>query len=783
MKCKRHWSAWFRRCRIDEQHVGSGRLIRIAALVSCLLPPRAAAQSGGQADVAIQGYYMAGQQQSVNDTSGFSLHLQQFLPKFGLLDAVLEDYGSQGRWRQGENAVQLRGLPWLGYRWTLAGGDFRVSPLLVSNPFTNVYFPDLNLRGVEIESTRGNSTYSLFYGAQTLFQGPRIPFRIATGERAMGSTFNYHIGERLQFGLRLMRLTAEPNPSNTFLFPLNRRFSAVNNAAVQTLYRPFPELTLFAEASASAATGSTVNPVTPDRPLSFFAGAAYESSRITVRANYSDQGVFYLPVAGYYAGDRRGPFVELRLKPFRRLELFGSASAYRNNRSDDAQEPVYVSSSKSAGVSAELPGRFTLSGQANWLGFDSSDTRTATHSDNRQWTATLNRPLGRQNFRLTYRDMQFTTNGQVTRQVSREFEDLVQTSHLTIGGAVRLDSTIGTETRNTVFTRASAQLRLRRLTAYSYLDIGRDMVNRTVFSTNAITTSIFGVTAQLPSDWTLQAEAFRNSLSMTVNAANVFLLQSQGVIVPATFAGLDQWSLFIRANKQIHWGERLPQQALDRYTAERIPITGTVEGEVYEFTREGKRPVAGIPVTVDNSRLMLTNASGEYRMQAIPEGQHDIGLRIEEIPANFEPGPNYLRTVLINTRRTSRLDFEVIRLGQVCGRIQDAPDPRELVSVVIHLRPGTTYTTPNADGSFCFYNLRPGTYQIALDVASLPPLTRLDGPDSVPVQLDIERPPDIAEFRLRRIFESKPVRRKILPPSGGTSSHPPTNAFGKEQNK
>lgn len=736
--------------------------IRIAGFVALLVPFAATPQSGGQADIAVQGYYLSGRQQSLSDTSGLSMRFQQFLPKFGLLDGVVENYGSQGRWRQGDNSLQLRGLAWLGYRWTLAGGDFRVSPLLTTNPFTNIYYPELNLRGAKIETTRGNASFSLFYGAQTLFQGPRIPFRMKTGEFALGATVRYRLGESLQLGLRIMRLTAEPGPGASFLFPLNRRFDTVNNAALQALYHPSSAFSIFAEASASVAAGKESNTVTADRPLSFFVGAAYESQRVTARANYSDQGVFYLPIAGYFAGDRRGPFGEIRVRPFAALELFASASEYRNNREHNRSEATFTSQSGTAGLSLRLPSRFTLSAQLTRLRFESSQDDTTTRSNNQQWTATLNRPVGRNNFRLTYRDMRFTTNSRPGRQVSREFEDMLQFRRLVVGGAVRLDSTLGTETRNTVFTRASAQLRLSRVTAYSYFDIGRDVVNRSVFSTNAVNSTILGATTQLPGNWSFQVEAFRNTLTMMLNPGNVFLLQSQGVTVPATFAGLDQWSLFVRVSKQLRWGESLPIQGLDRYTAERIPITGIVEGEVFELNGGTRRPVAGIPVTVDGSRTSLTNASGAYRLEAIPEGQHEIALLLTELPANFDPGSNHTRTVLVSTRRTTQLDFEVIRLAEVCGQVLDAPDPLELGTVVIRLRPTANYTTPETDGSFCFHNLRPGRYQVELDTSSLPPLTQLSGPNGVAVQMDPDRNRHAIEFHLRKVFESKPVRRRVL---------------------
>jgi len=43
------------------------------------------------------------------------------------------------------------------------------------------------------------------------------------------------------------------------------------------------------------------------------------------------QGTLYYPLAGYYAGDRQGPFVEATVRPLKGLQLYGSASRYRNN--------------------------------------------------------------------------------------------------------------------------------------------------------------------------------------------------------------------------------------------------------------------------------------------------------------------------------------------------------------------------------------------------------------------------------------------------------------------
>ena len=751
----------------------SRRRALAAGLLAALFAPQLAAQRGGQADIAAQGYYLTGQGTLI-DTSGLALRFQELIPDLGLLSGSVESYGSQGRLRQGDDYLQLRGLRWLGYRWNLTGGDFRVPTILTGNPFTNLFYPELNLRGFEVEVSRENLKASAFIGEQTLFEGPRIPFRRTTGEHVLGGTVNYRFGSSLEVGLRLMNITENPNQLDNFLFPVNRRFSMVNVGALQATYHPFKRFRVFAETSASRGDLAASPVRSNSNPLSLFAGAAYESDLLTVRANYADQGALYLPIAGYFAGDRRGPFGEVHLRPIKRVDLFGSASEYTNNRENDTNVPTFHSMSVSAGISLQLPSKFTLSGQFSTLRFNSTDAASMTRSDNQEWTATLNRPLGRQNLRFTYREMKLVNNQLPTRQISREAEDLVQFHNFLVGGSMRLDSTASDQHRNTVFVRGIAQVRLHRLTAYSYVDLGRDLVNQSVFATNSVNSTIFGLTAGLPNNWNLQAEGFRNTLAMALNPSNVFILQGQGVYGPSTFAGIDQWSLYFRVSKHLRWGEALPSEGLDRFTTEHVPITAVVEGTVYEVTAQGRQPVAGIPVGVDNSRFAVTSASGNYRLDSVPEGLHDVALRISELPAEFEPGAVQDRNMVISTRRTNKLDFEVYRLGDICGRVLSPPD-LVLDTVVVRLKSTPHYTTPADDGSFCFHNLRSGSYEVELDTTTLPEQTLVAGPTQIPFVLDARTSDGNApkpEFRIERHVEVKPVRRKVLN-SQESASEPP----------
>ena len=75
-------------------------------------------ETRGQADIALQGYYLGGSQ-SLSTTSGVSMRFSDFLPGLGLLSGNLESYGSD-RMRRWILAGFLLGLAGL-MRWQLLG--------------------------------------------------------------------------------------------------------------------------------------------------------------------------------------------------------------------------------------------------------------------------------------------------------------------------------------------------------------------------------------------------------------------------------------------------------------------------------------------------------------------------------------------------------------------------------------------------------------------------------------------------------------------------------------
>ena len=707
-------------------------------------PP--AARPGGQGEVAFQGYYLSGNQQDLQNTTGTAFRFQQFLPRFGLLSGSFEGYGSQNRFQTGDNFLELRGLPWAGHYWTLAAGDFRTPSSLVEFPFNNIFTPEIEARGVKVQAVHGDTQYIFFGGEETLTAGPRVAYRITAPQTVMGASAVRKVAPHLLMGARVIRFSASPQSiaDHPYLFPAGRTAGLARTAAVQALYAPAKRLKVYAEASRPIDSG--------ERSLtSVVAGFSWDSAVFGLKANYVSQGILYFPLAGYFSGDRRGPFGEARVRPWKGLELFASASQYRNNLERDASLPVLTSSSTSAGVSALLPGKVSFTGQVSTVRFsDQAPGQDTATSDNRQISAAVARGIGRQTVQLNWREISLDMQPSRQRQRSTELGDTYQFRHFSLGGAARYQQVAGAQRMNSIFVRGLAQVNAGPVSAFANIEVGNDLANQTVFSTEAYRTSVVGVSLRLPGRWNLQTEMFRNQLNLTLNQESVFLLQD-GVALAgmspaaASLNAFSQWSVFFRLSKQLQWGGGLPSESAATIASSTVKLTGNVEGVVRQKTLAAAAIAASIPVILDNGRTVLSGPDGHYVFDNVPEGVHEVGLALAELPADFDPGEVQSNRIVVQPRRAVRADFEVLPLSEISGRVA-GPEKAALEDIVIRLLPGTRYTSTRKDGSFTFHNVREGDFEVAIDPRTLPDGAELQSPATLGASVRIGAPLPPVEF-------------------------------------
>jgi hypothetical protein len=325
---------------------------------------------------------------------------------------------------------------------------------------------------------------------------------------------------------------------------------------------------------------------------------------------------------------------------------------------------------------------------------------------------------------------------------------------------VRWQQSAGTDRRNSLFYRGSAQGQVGRVTAYANIEIGSDLANQTIFSTSSYSTSVIGLAVKLFRNWNLQTEVFRNKLNMDLNEESIFVLQGGGAAMSQDLTALSQWSFLFRLTKQLRWGGGLPYEGLEQSAAQAAPLVGTVDGTVRIQALGGPTPAAGIPVSLDGHRVATTTADGSYHFNDVPEGVHDVALALAELPADFDPGAQSQAQLLVQPRRVVRADFQVLPLLSIEGKV-DGPEG-SLEGVLIRLAPGGRYTTTDRDGRFAFYNVHEGDYEVALDQQSLPENGQLRSEGSVRARVRVgARTPPIG-FSFAVITPSKPIRTIVI---------------------
>jgi hypothetical protein len=720
--------------------------------------------NGGFADVALQGYYLGGNSQGVTALSGTAISFRDYFPQIGLISGNLEGYEQNTQGKLGDNYLELKGFLWNDRRWNVTGGDFRVPANPVTFPFQNYFSPLIGLRGAEVEMSDGRRAYTLFWGVETLTAGARVGFRISVPQQVLGGSVKQTVGH-LEVSARYLHLSSPDDAPDRFpqYFSANRSFREADILTVAAYHSLTSRLKLYSDATLSRTERIPGLDPVADVPLSWVSGLVWDGPKLTIRANYGSQSTSYLPVLGYYAGDRRGPFAEAHYKLFKGLDVYGSGMQSRNNLENNPAVPTLTLTGVSGGASAALPWHMSLGGE-----FSSYNILTANPpalggdqlSKNSQYSASLSKAIAHHSFALSLRELDLNSPSYRQKQNTAEFGDTFQFSRFSAGTALRFQQTNTGQLSNSLFFRGNLQAHFGPVNAYVQAEIGNDLINKSVFATNTVNTTVAGVNVRGLWGWSLQAEVFRNSLTAALNPENIFILETRGQGVSTVLSDLNQWSAYIRLNKRFKWGPPLPDET-DRFIHDQRPLVGTIVGFVRETGANGLGGVAEVPVVLDGSRTVLTDVLGGFTFSDVAEGRHRIALSPTELPAQFSYGEHASLPVGVRARKTARGDLDVIRLasrieGQVSGATE--LDGLELDRIVLMLAPGSRETTCDSKGHFGFFNLPAGEYRLTLDATTLPENYVLVSPGVVKMTITNDAP-GAAHFAIERHDPKLPVRK------------------------
>ncbi|MGB9907178.1 MAG: hypothetical protein ACPLRR_07325 [Candidatus Saccharicenans sp.] len=238
--------------------------------------------------------------------------------------------------------------------------------------------------------------------------------------------------------------------------------------------------------------------------------------------------------------------------------------------------------------------------------------------------------------------------------------------------------------------------------------------------------------------------------------------------------------LTLRLDRRFNWGEIPAYQG--RTTGSVLIGTGKIEGLVFSDRNlngifdPGDSTFPGITFYLEDGSSASSDASGRFLFGRVPEGLHTVNLEISGIPADYYLLGPERRTIVVERRKASRLEYLLVEgatAGGVIfqdlnknGFLDEEDQPLRDVLVILQavegekwpeaLRPlRTEELTCYSDGKgrFIFENILPGSYQLLIDEETLPKGLKLQ--TSLPLRIDLK--PGQAIRNLNIIYLPRPV--------------------------
>jgi len=521
-----------------------------------------AQESKGTADLATQGFYSPGGYDFYKATTGMAAQFRYILPDGMLLEGRAENYSASG-FRLTENFLTLRGLAAGAWRLEFTAGDLSVPGRQIEFFTPQLYTPLYRMRGARVQGLRGRLGWSAYGGAVTYLEGPRLPFSVLGPQVRSGGGVTWKASETLEFAGQFDTIStvSDGMSSRPYLLQPGRRYARSSQSTAMASWKPAKQFKVFGEAAHTTGTPLDSSTVKPS-PMNAMVAAEYESGRWAGRASYARQSAGYTPVAGYYTGDRGGGFVEGRVRPWRRVDVFASAGNQRNNFESNPSVYTFMSSSANAGVSADLPGGVNVTTQVSSMSLDSeAPGGEKTRSHNRQVMLMAAKSYGRQTTRFSWRKFDMEYAGAPSSQGAVEGEQTMRLGRWTASGTLRWNNARSSESRDSVFVRAMVQGTLRRATFHAFTETGRDLANQTLFAVNQIQTTVAGFSMPVARAWTVQGEVLKSSIAMALNPQSAFVLAANGAPVSMSLGGMDRLNIFFRVSRHLSWGGAAPSSA------------------------------------------------------------------------------------------------------------------------------------------------------------------------------------------------------------------------------
>jgi hypothetical protein len=167
---------------------------------------------------------------------------------------------------------------------------------------------------------------------------------------------------------------------------------------------------------------------------------------------------------------------------------------------------------------------------------------------------------------------------------------------------------------------------------------------------------------------------------------------------------------------------------------EALESESSFSGRIYQdiningqFDPDIDRPQTHVTVRVDGNRSVVSDGSGQFKIDGVKPGSHAVYVDLLTVRADLTALDGLRRTVMLTTEREAIVDFRFVRTGRLSGRVwfdkngNGELDPGEpTLSEVRVVTSSARDTLTNAEGSFVIADLPPGEYSVLVDEKTLP---------------------------------------------------------------
>ncbi|MCI0487463.1 MAG: AMIN domain-containing protein [Blastocatellia bacterium] len=173
-------------------------------------------------------------------------------------------------------------------------------------------------------------------------------------------------------------------------------------------------------------------------------------------------------------------------------------------------------------------------------------------------------------------------------------------------------------------------------------------------------------------------------------------------------------------------------------SVEEMTAYGAFYGRVYQdvnlngrFDAGVDRPQTGVKVQVDGSFYAVTDGNGEFRVNNVRVGEHQVYLDLLSVRADLTLLDSPQQTAMLNSGRDSIVDFRLVRTGRARGVVWmdtngngELDEGEQTLSDVRIVTASGRDTLTDSHGEFILGDLPPGNHIILVDEKTLPDNTK-----------------------------------------------------------